>query len=83
LPEAKKGNRCHIIQSDGHETLPQFIGKWFRRNDSEVELERDQYHVSMLMLLKPWTDLWKLKAENETFQVSFEEMVAEGNEMTH
>jgi hypothetical protein len=83
FPEAKKGNRCRIIRSDGHETLPRFIGKWFGRNDSEVELERDQYHASMLMLLKPWMDLRKLKAENETFQASFEEMVAKGNEMTH
>ena len=83
LPEGKKGNRCRIIRSNGHETLPRIVGKWFGRDDSELELERNQYYASMLLLLKPWTDLQKLKADNESFETSFKVMVAEGNEKIH
>lgn len=81
--DAKKGDRCRIIRSDGHETIPRFVGKWFERNDSESQLERNLYYSSMLLLLKPWTNLKSLKLNSETFEGNFRAMVEAGDEKTH
>jgi len=35
--EANKGKRCRIKRSQGHETLPRIVGKWFCRSNNEVE----------------------------------------------
>ena len=69
LPAAKKGNRCRIIRTDGHETMPQFAGKWFPRSDDPKV--RELYCASMLLLLHPWRELADLKSGNETFDASF------------
>ena len=71
--EAGKGKRCRIIWSQGHETLPRFVGKWFCRSDNDHE--KDLFRGSMLMLLKPWRTLDKLKDPSETLRVPFMEIV--------
>ncbi|KAF8221468.1 hypothetical protein L208DRAFT_1382250 [Tricholoma matsutake] len=67
-------NRCWIIYSQGHETLPNFIGQWFPQdfigqwfpqdNDSQLQ---ELHAACMLGLLKPWQTLRELKEHHETF----------------
>ncbi|KAF8806046.1 hypothetical protein BYT27DRAFT_7030962, partial [Phlegmacium glaucopus] len=49
-----KRGRCRVFRTEGHETLPQFVGCWMLRNDKACD--RDIYCASMLALLKPWND---------------------------
>ncbi|KAF8224010.1 hypothetical protein L208DRAFT_1313874, partial [Tricholoma matsutake] len=49
--------------------LPNFISRWFPRNDQEEEHEL--YAACMLVLLKPWTALIELKGAMETFGQAF------------
>lgn len=46
------GNRCHVLRQAGHETLPDFVGCWFPRQDNEGL--KDDFAVWMLFLLKLW-----------------------------
>lgn len=80
--EAKKGGSCRIMRTQGHETLPRFVGKWFSRNDCKYQQEIDTYHASMLMLLKPWRKLYNLKEENETFKTNFDKMLQTAGKRT-
>ncbi|KAG1866095.1 hypothetical protein F4604DRAFT_1585958 [Suillus subluteus] len=51
----KYGVRQRIICSQGHNTLPNFIGRYFpRQDDPDIY---DFYCASMLLLLKPWRDI--------------------------
>jgi hypothetical protein len=61
--------RCRVYRTDGHETLPHLVGRWFPRNDRPNE--RELYCASILALLKPWADLSDLKTDAETFDQSF------------
>ena len=67
-----KSSTVHrVIRSPGHRNLPNFLGKWFPRNDDETI--RDLYCASMLVLLKPWRDLnTDLKLPTESWAASFE-----------
>ncbi|KAG9225266.1 hypothetical protein CCMSSC00406_0007097 [Pleurotus cornucopiae] len=57
----------------GHETLPQFVGKWFpRRSDPDDEA---LYCASMLALFKPWRELGDLKAPGKSLKQSFEDFL--------
>ncbi|KAF9494034.1 hypothetical protein BDN71DRAFT_1508086 [Pleurotus eryngii] len=57
-----------------HETLSQFVGKWFpRREDSD---NQDLYCTSMLMLFKPWRQLADLKMQDESFKAAFDKFIA-------
>jgi len=76
--EAGKGKRCRIRRSQEHETLPRFIGKWFCRSDNDHE--RDLFRGSMLVLLKPWRDLHKLKGATETFENAFDRFMSQADE---
>ncbi|KAF5321196.1 hypothetical protein D9619_001956 [Psilocybe cf. subviscida] len=78
--EAKKGKKCRVLWTKGHETLPRFIGKWFPRNDSLAD--RELYCASMLLLLKPWTNLENLKQPGETFEGNFRCMMASADRTT-
>jgi hypothetical protein len=69
---SKKG-RCRVYRTDGHETLPHFMGGWFPRNDRPRE--REVYCASILTLLKPWNDLSELKTDAESFEQVFESFV--------
>jgi len=67
----KSGTVHRVIRSPGHRNLPNFLGRWFPRNDDETI--HDFYCASMLVLLKPWRDLTTdLKSPTESWAASFE-----------
>ena len=76
--EAGKGKRCRILRSQGHETLPRFVGKWFSRFDEENG--KDLYRASMLMLLKPWRNLHQLKNITDTFENAYEQFISHADQ---
>ena len=55
-----------VVRTEGHNTLPNFIGKWFpQRNDTNLT---SFYSASMLLLLKPWRDIHTdLKSTNDSW----------------
>jgi len=76
--ETGHGNKCQIIRIDGHETMLNFIGSWFPRNNVK-ELE-DIYCISILTLLCPWTDLSDLVTPRQTLKGVFDHFIASCNE---
>ena len=63
-----------VIQSEGHNNLPNFIGHYFPNRDDEDVC--DFYHVSILMLLKPWQDIGvDLKVSSDTWAQSFDQFM--------
>lgn len=76
-PGFKKNGRCRVYRTDGHETLPHLVGRWFPRNDRPRE--RELYCASILTLLKPWEDLSELKTDVETFDEVFDRFVNNSN----
>ena len=67
----KSGSVHRVIRSPGHRSLPNFLGRWFPRNDDEEIY--DFYCASMLTLLKPWRDLsTDLKSSTESWGEAFE-----------
>ena len=48
-----------IVRTEGHETMPQFVGSWFPRND--VKETYLLYYACMLALLSPWNKLQDIK----------------------
>jgi hypothetical protein len=74
------GTKCRVIKGDGHETMPNFVGDWFPRND--VPELGDFYHASILALLSPWRDIGDLKRANQTFTQAFEQFLAQADAYT-
>jgi len=74
LSAAGKPTRCRVQRSNGHETLPRIIGRWFPRNDDVQQAEL--YAASMLLLFKPWRDFADLKAPGESFTESLKVFIA-------
>jgi hypothetical protein len=72
--------RCRVIQSEGHETMPNFVSDWFPRND--VPELQQFYCASMLALLRPWTDIGDLKKSDQTFKQAFDNFVASAGQDT-
>ena len=67
----KSGSVHRVIRSQGHRNLPNFLGRWFPRNDDEEIY--DFYCACMLTLLKPWRNLaTDLKASTESWATAFE-----------
>ena len=67
----KSGTVHRVIRSPGHRNLPNFLGRWFPRNDDDAIY--NFYCASMLLLLKPWRDLTTdLKLSNESWAAAFE-----------
>lgn len=67
----KSGTVQRVIRSPGHRNLPNFLGRWFPRNDDETTY--NFYCACMLTLLKPWRDLAKdLKSPTESWATAFE-----------
>ena len=67
----KSGSVHRVIRSSGHRNLPNFIGKWFPRNDDEQI--HDFYCASMLALLKPWRNIaTDLKSPTESWVAAFD-----------
>ena len=58
-PETGHGNKCRVLRQPGHETLPDFVGCWFPRQDDEGF--EDNFAIWMLFLLKPWKVIEELK----------------------
>src|SRR6267154_6634110 len=73
LENTGHGKKCRILRLAGHETMPNFVGNWFPRND--VEEVPEIYHASMLVLLTPWREIGELKSTNESFANAFARFV--------
>ncbi|KAJ3574092.1 hypothetical protein NP233_g1995 [Leucocoprinus birnbaumii] len=71
--EDRKG-RCRVIRSEGHECLPEFIGRWLpsATNPEENEL----YAASMLLLFKPWRNWEDIKGTYPNCKEHFNEFIA-------
>jgi len=68
-PKAKQKQR--IIQAQGHNNLPNFIGHYFPQRDDPYK--HTFYCASMLMLLKPWRNIeTDLKLPTQTWESAFE-----------
>ena len=60
----------HIVQSQHHNTLPNFIGQYFPHSDDEDQ--QSFYYASMLTLLKPWRNLQTdLKHPSQMWEEAF------------
>jgi hypothetical protein len=63
-------------RQNGHNHLPNFIGKQFPRAE-EGNYRASEYHAScMLLLLKPWRKVGELRGENETWMDTYREFKA-------
>ena len=66
----KSGSVHRIIRSQIHRNLPNFLGRWFPRNDDQEIY--DFYCASMLLLLKPWRNITiDLKSSTESWASAF------------
>jgi hypothetical protein len=62
-----KGKLTRVVRTSGHNTLPDFVGKWFPRGDDPDS--HPFYCACMLLLLKPWRDVaTDLKEADETWK---------------
>ncbi|KAJ3565934.1 hypothetical protein NP233_g7319 [Leucocoprinus birnbaumii] len=62
--------KCRLVRKPGHETHPNFIGKWFPRNNRPEEAE--EHAAMMLMLFRPWRLLTDLKPPFATFSDQYQ-----------
>lgn len=69
-----RGNRCRIIRSHDHETMPYVPGPWFPKRD-ETKVNK-LFEAAMLAFLKPWRSLRDLKTGTESFEDAFDEFIA-------
>ncbi|KAJ3565753.1 hypothetical protein NP233_g7437 [Leucocoprinus birnbaumii] len=65
----ERSGRCRVLRSEGHETLPEFIGKWLPRSNNEDDMEL--YSASMLLLFKPWREWQDIPNGCPTFEDEF------------
>ncbi|KAH9958182.1 hypothetical protein BGW80DRAFT_1256940 [Lactifluus volemus] len=72
-----KANLCQrVIRPQGHRNLPNFMGRYFPRND-DPEIG-DFYYASVLMLLKPWRNVGTdLKGENDSWSSAYQTFVSD------
>ena len=80
LEDAGREGRRRVIRAEGHETMVEFIGEWFPRNDNPEEAEL--YAAWMLALLIPWRKLEDIAGEDQMFSVRFERFKTNMNERT-
>jgi len=69
----EKGKKTRVIRGAGNNCLPNFIGKWFPRNDDNDQV--NLHCAMMLALLKPWHVLEELKMANTSWQESLEQFL--------
>ncbi|THG98262.1 hypothetical protein EW026_g3885 [Hermanssonia centrifuga] len=71
-----------VVQSKGHNTLPNFIGRYFpRRDDPETHA---LFCASMLILLKPWRHVrTDLKDPGQTWKDAFESFMQSASKWHH
>lgn len=67
-----------VVRAAGHNTLPNFVGSRFPRNDDEDI--HDFYCASMLMLLKPWRNLANLKNPSMSWSDAFSQFVGQSTQ---
>lgn len=73
LPEhSRHATRQRIVRTEGHNTLPNFVGRWFPKKSND-DRDNDFYFASMLALLKPWRDVRDLKPAGSTWKQEFDE----------
>jgi hypothetical protein len=71
----RHGTQQRVIRPLGHRNLPNFVGRYFPRNDDPYIT--DFYFASVLTLLKPWRSLaTDLKEENESWSSAFDSFIA-------
>ncbi len=76
LPSHPKYVSVHrVLRTNGHNALPNFIGRYFpRRDDPELYAF---YYACMLVLLKPWRSIsTDLKRPDESWESAFEKFVS-------
>jgi len=66
--------KVRVMRSSGHNTLPNFIGRYFPRRDDPTIYTF--YCACMLMLLKPWRDVIDLKSSVQTWEEAFKDFVS-------
>lgn len=73
LPKHPKHLTHHwIVQTSGHNTLPNIVGPFFPNpNDESMGM---LYCTSMLTLLQPWRQLQNIKEESETFHKAYQNL---------
>ena len=78
-----KSNKCYRVRrTEGHNNLPDVVGRWFPRRDDEDR--QDYYMASMLMLLKPWRSLvTDLKDAEESWSVAFHKFTKDAPPQVH
>jgi hypothetical protein len=75
----KHHSHQQVIRPTGHRNLPNFVGRYFPRNDDPDIC--DFYNVSMLTLLKPWRNIARdLKREEESWSAAFQSFMASASE---
>jgi len=68
----KYKSKYRIVRDRHHNTLPNFIGRYFPSRDDEDQ--QSFYFASMLSLLKPWRNLrTDLKRVDQTWEEAFDE----------
>ena len=79
LPHHPKADTAQrILRSLGHRNLPNFIGRWFPRNDDEET--NSFYCASILALLKPWRELGDdLKRPGQTWEKAFNDFLEDAS----
>ena len=76
--DEKRGNRCRIVRSEGHETMPYVPGAWFPKQD---ETKNNQtYEATMLAFFKPWRSLKDLKSEHQSFEDAYDDFISNATE---
>lgn len=81
LESSDRTNRCRVLRSDKHETMPYFPGQWFPKRD--IDDASGLFEASMLALLKPWRLLTDLKTGDETFQEAFQTFLSSAPQNVH
>lgn len=72
----KHTSKQRIRRTQGHNNLPNFVGRYFPRSDDPEA--RSFFCASMLVLLKPWRDLRAdLRLPSETWSDAFDRFLAD------
>ena len=69
-----RGNRCRIVRSSGHETMPYVPGQWFPKRDETKVTQL--YEATMLAFFKPWRTVKELKSELQSFEDAFDDFMS-------
>ena len=71
LQNSDKADQCRVVKAPGHETMPNFIGTWFPRNNNADC--KEMYCAMMLAMFSPWRTFLEIKRGHPTFEARFDE----------